>query len=190
VPSGELAWNNSWARYVILLSFSDIGLKTIWIFQEEPTTSDIFFKFYNDNGDSWISIFDNFIKVTIFFFLNKISNHGFTFSWLQGQWFLRNSIYLWLGNGLWRDRANTSVLFVPFWSRPEENSIYSNCTTGPMVSIWPCKFSVKLPSKVNTPKRKQTQMKICYSRKKIQWYDFPWWNLELDNVLIFVRFLT
>jgi len=68
----------------MLLSISGIGLKTIWIFQEEPTTSDIFFKFYNDNGDSCISILDNFIKVTIFFFLNKISNHGFYIQLVTG----------------------------------------------------------------------------------------------------------
>jgi len=53
--------------------FLDIGLKTICIFQDEQTISDIFFKFYNANGDSWIYIFDNLITVTIFFFLNKIS---------------------------------------------------------------------------------------------------------------------
>ena len=62
---------------MMLLSISGIGLKTILTFQEEPTTSYIFFKFYKDNGDSCISVLDNFIKVTIFFFLNKISNHYF-----------------------------------------------------------------------------------------------------------------
>ena len=75
-------------------------------------------------------------------------------------------------NGLWRDRANTGVLTVLFWSKLEENSIYSNRTTGPTVSIWPCNISVMLPSKVITPKSKQKQMNICYWTKKIQWYDF------------------
>ena len=37
---------------------------------------------------------------------------------------------------------------------------------------------------------KTNTMKICYWRKNIEWYNFPWWNLELDNVLILVRFLT
>ena len=109
---------------------------------------------------------------------------------------LRNLISL-VWNRLSRDGANTGVHTVPFWSRPEDNSIHSNGTTGPMVSMWPCNFSVKVPSKVITPKRKrkineymllnnedsvvQTFMMEFRARKTF-WYSFGFSN----NLLLFL----
>ena len=48
-----------------------------------------------------------------------------------------------------------------------------------MVSMWPCNFSVKLPSKVIMPKRKRKTNE--YITTKIQWYKPLWWNLELEK---------
>ena len=48
-----------------------------------------------------------------------------------------------------------------------------------MVSMWPCNFSVKLPSKVIMPKRKR-ETNECITTK-IRWYKPLWWNLELGT---------
>jgi len=60
-------------------------------------------------------------------------------------------------------------------------------TTGLMVSIWPWNIGVKLPNKVNNPEIKKIHTWLCVIEGQKFCGTTSWWNLELANVLLFVR---